>query len=189
MQLHRTHFLGSAALIGALALTACIPPAPQPTPVPTPSPVAQPAPTPAPPVAPVTAVLDNWADNLATPGDWAYSDRTGAPVASFGMPGQSPLFAMQCNRANRSISLGRLSNASDPRTMRIRTETMDRDLRAEPQAGSAASILAAVLPASDPFLDAMAFSKGRFAVQVAGEPVLYIPAWPEVTRVIEECRN
>ena len=73
--------------------------------------------------------------------------------------------------------------------MRIRTETADRDLRAEPQAGSSASIVSANIPVTDPFLDAMAFSKGRFAVQVAGEPVLYIPAWPEITRVIEECRN
>ncbi|KLI64048.1 hypothetical protein AAV99_07035 [Aurantiacibacter marinus] len=176
-------------MIGAFALTACIPPAPQPTPVPTPSPAAQPAPTPVQPAAPITTASSNWADNLATPGDWTYSDSTGTPIASFGMAGQIPLFAMQCNRANRSISFGRLSNAGDPRTMRIRTETADRDLRAEPQSGASASILSASIPALDPFLDAMAFSKGRFAVQVAGEPVLYIPAWPEVTRVIEECRN
>jgi len=189
MQLNRTYLLGTAALIGALAVTACIPPSPQPTPAPTPSPVAQPAPAPVQPAAPVAAEAPNWADNLATPGDWTYSSRSGVPMATFGTAGQSALFAMQCNRSSRSIALGRLSNAGDPRTMRIRTETADRDLRAEPQAGSAASIVSANIPANDPFLDAMAFSKGRFAVQVAGEPTLFIPAWPEVTRVIEECRD
>jgi hypothetical protein len=34
----------------------------------------------------------------------------------------------------------------------------------------------------------MALSKGRFAVQTLGLPALYIPAWPEITRVIEDCR-
>ena len=47
---------------------------------------------------------------------------------------------------------------------------------------------AAGLPARDPLLDAMAFSKGRFAVEVAGLPTLYLPSWIEVSRVIEDCR-
>ena len=44
------------------------------------------------------------------------------------------------------------------------------------------------MPARDPLLDAMAFSKGRFALEVAGLPTLYVPSYPEVTRVIEDCR-
>ena len=39
-----------------------------------------------------------------------------------------------------------------------------------------------------PLLDAMAITRGRFAVEVEGEPGLYVPAWAEVTRVIEDCR-
>ena len=38
-------------------------------------------------------------------------------------------------------------------------------------------------------LDAMAFSRGRFAIDVNGLPSLYLPAWPEVGRVIEDCRK
>ncbi|MGE5953581.1 MAG: hypothetical protein ACM308_08200 [Qipengyuania vulgaris] len=39
-----------------------------------------------------------------------------------------------------------------------------------------------------PLLDAMALTKGRFAVETPGLPTLYLPAWAEVTRVIEDCR-
>ena len=46
----------------------------------------------------------------------------------------------------------------------------------------------ASVPARDPLLDAMAFSRGRFAVEVSGGPTLVVPAYPEVTRVIEDCR-
>ena len=44
------------------------------------------------------------------------------------------------------------------------------------------------IDARDPLLDAIAFSKGRFVVDVVGLPTLYVPSFPEVTRVIEDCR-
>lgn len=192
MQLNRTKFLvGTAALLGLASLAACIPPSPQPTPAPTPTPVATtPVVQPTQAAAPVAAPAPvNWADAPATPGDWTFGTLGGSAIATFGAAGQNPVFAMQCNRSTRTVSLGRLSNANNARMMRVLTETASRDIRAEPQAGSRASILSADVPAIDPFLDAMAFSKGRFAVQITGEPTLYIPAWPEVTRVIEECRR
>ena len=55
---------------------------------------------------------------------------------------------------------------------------------ADPVAGA----LAVTLDARDPLLDAMAFSRGRFAIEVAGQPALYLPSWSEVGRVIEDCR-
>jgi hypothetical protein len=54
--------------------------------------------------------------------------------------------------------------------------------------GAGAPRLVGTIPARDPLLDAMAFSKGRFAVEVTGGAPLYVPAYPEVTRVIEDCR-
>ena len=45
-----------------------------------------------------------------------------------------------------------------------------------------------MLAPDDPLLDAMAITKGRFAVAAPGEPTLYLPAWAEVSRVIEDCR-
>jgi len=44
------------------------------------------------------------------------------------------------------------------------------------------------LPAYDGLLDAMSFSRGRIAVTVSGTPMLVVPAWPEVARVVEDCR-
>ncbi len=48
--------------------------------------------------------------------------------------------------------------------------------------------MAVAIPARDPILDAMALTKGRFAIEAQGTQTLYIPAWAEVTRVIEDCR-
>jgi hypothetical protein len=47
----------------------------------------------------------------------------------------------------------------------------------------------AQLPVSDPLLDQMAFSRGRFLVTIEGGPSLVVPAWPEVGHVIEDCRG
>ena len=50
------------------------------------------------------------------------------------------------------------------------------------------SALTARLNPGDPVLDAMVFSRGRFAVEAPGTPLLVVPAWPEPARVIEDCR-
>ena len=71
--------------------------------------------------------------------------------------------------------------------MRISAETTARDLVATPIA-SAHPLVGVVLDARDPLLDAMAITRGRFALESEGEPGLYVPAWAEVTRVIEDCR-
>ncbi len=51
--------------------------------------------------------------------------------------------------------------------MQVRTETADRTLTASPD-GTEPPTMRASLPARDSFLDAIAFSKGRFAVEVFG---------------------
>ena len=71
--------------------------------------------------------------------------------------------------------------------MSISTETVKASLDTYPVAGPEA-ILVADLDANAPLLDAMAITKGRFAVEVEGEETLYLPAWVEVSRVIEDCR-
>ncbi len=72
-------------------------------------------------------------------------------------------------------------------SMEIRTETMNRTLQAS-QRDSAQPLVAAEVDANDRLLDAMAVTKGNFAMQVDGAPILYLPGWAEVTRVIEDCR-
>ncbi len=126
-------------------------------------------------------------DAPQTPGDWTYRPEQGGGVATFGEPRSEPRFVMRCDRSQGLIHLDRTGNASSEVSMLLRTETADRTLRAQAGASSLPRVSAAVT-ARDPLLDAMAFSKGRFAVAVDGLPTLYLPAWPEVTRVIEDCR-
>jgi hypothetical protein len=66
----------------------------------------------------------------------------------------------------------------------VRTQTQTRALSAVPQAGA----LVASVSARDPLLDAMAFSRGRFAIEGGNLPPLRIPSWTEVSRVVEDCR-
>ena len=56
-------------------------------------------------------------------------------------------------------------------------------------AGGAGPSQVATLSARDPLLDAIGFSRGRFAVEVAGLPDLILPTWAETERVVEDCRR
>jgi hypothetical protein len=179
-----TRFLAALPLAALVALSGCVAP-PPPRPAPTPVPAPAPAPTPVPSPAPAPA---NWMDAPQTPGDWFYIPQAGASIAAFGPAERQPLFAMRCDSAGHSISIGRTSASMASQPMTIRTESATRTFSANPAQGSVEHLVATSLPAADAFLDAIAFSKGRFAVEVGGEPALYLPAWPEVTRVIEDCR-
>ncbi len=165
------------AALACLAVTGCIPPAPEPSPTPQPAP-APPPPAPPPPAPPPPQPAPgDWRDAPQTPGDWRYSSGT----AQFGPPGAA-LLTLRCDRAGGVVVIGR--QGSQPQ-MRILTGTQQRVLDAP--AGAAGSIEARV-PARDPLLDAMAVTRGRFAVESPGQPTLYVPAWPEVARVVEDCR-
>ncbi|MBI1404200.1 MAG: hypothetical protein GC147_13440 [Porphyrobacter sp.] len=180
------------ALALSLTLAACVPATREPASasLPPPAPVARHAPQAPPPAtpAPLPAVPgDKWMDAPATPGDWRYQVGAGGPLAVFVGTGGKGEFVLTCDRPARSIELWRAGTSAGPRTMTIRTETATRSLTAV-QAEDTNPYLAASLPAADPLLDAMALSKGRFAVEVEGQSPLYLPSWAEVTRVIEDCR-
>lgn len=171
-------------LLALCALAACVPP---PAPAPAPLPAPAPAPAPQPVTPPPAPTYSNWMDAPQTPGDWYYRPTADGSGAYFGPPNTEADFALLCHNATRTVELQRLGQEAGAVPVTIRTETGDRQLTGQPQ-GPGLPLIAATLAASDPFLDAMAFSKGRFAVEVAGEPTLYLPSWPEVTRVIEDCR-
>jgi len=168
--------------------------APAPAPTPTPSPT--PTPTPAP--AMEEPVYDNYLDAPRTPGTWTFIDepaiRPGQPARSVAVYGPAdtgpqtgePVFMMVCDIASQRIGLSMKGDPSRPLAMTITTETVTRELAASSFDGS--TMVSAILPASDPLLDAMAITKGRFAVALEGERTLYLPAWVEVSRVIEDCR-
>ncbi len=143
---------------------------------------------PAPPAPMIAAPqYENWQDAPATPGDWTYSRTGSASFALFAQPGQAARFGIECRSGSNGIRLVRGSSADAAAPMRIKTETTTRMLTATPQQPGSPQ-LAVTLQPRDPLLDAMALSRGRFAVETAGMETLYLPAWPEVTRVIEDCR-
>lgn len=169
------------AVLPCLALAACVP-APKPTPAPAPAPAPTPTPTPVATPSPVPT-YSSWMDVPATPGDWTYANA----LAVFGEPASGSRLTLRCDRAAGVVEISRAGEAAAALQMIIRTEAMERGIDAVPMRSDPASIVARV-PSRDPLLDAMAFSKGRFAVEVGGLQTLYVPAYPEVTRVIEDCR-
>lgn len=98
-------------------------------------------------------------------------------------------FIVRCDKSNRQIGLGRVLGYSPttPLLMTVQAETVSRNLTAR-GVDRQSKIVAATLDASDPFLDAIAITKGRIAIGVEGQYTLYLPAWVEISRVIEDCR-
>jgi hypothetical protein len=104
-------------------------------------------------------------------------------VARFG----GDLLVLSCNRDGAAVTLLRSGSAEGQVPMTIMTSHFTRTLSGSAIAGPP-PVIGLTLQARDNLLDAMAFSRGRFAVEVAGLPTLYVPSWPEVSRVIEDCR-
>jgi hypothetical protein len=179
-----------AAMLFALALPALLgsctagAPAPQSAPSPTASP--RPAPSP-PPAQPAPPAPDNWIDAPQTPGSWRYGADGRRTVARFGTGGGEEDFTLSCEPAARTITLIRKGAATPPAYIRILTETQTRLLDAETPPVTPA-VVTTSLDAGDPLFDAMALSRGRFAVETSGLATLYLPSWAEVTRVVEDCR-
>lgn len=139
-----------------------------------PSPKPSPTTTPAPPPRPAA----DWRNARATPGDWVWSRTGGRSLARFG----DGLFGLRCELDN--VVLTRRGSGEGQVPMSVSTSTMTRTLSGSASAGE----ITVTLSARDALLDAMAFSRGHFAVDVAGLATLYVPSWPEVSRVIEDCR-
>ena len=185
----------SIFLSSALCVAACVP-APDSTPAPSPSPAAQasapaPAPTPTPTAAsspaPITEVeFEDWINEPRTAGEWVFDDERDEALAVYRTDAMVPLFFMRCEKATKRFGFARPSASSTPLVMQIRTETMDRAFETEPLEDPALATV--MLSSSDRLLDAMAVTRGRFAVETSGMPTLYLPPWAEVTRVIEACR-
>jgi hypothetical protein len=135
-------------------------------------PPAPPAPPPPPPSPPPP---QDWRDIALTPGDWAYRAEPGGSVAEFGAG--APAFALRCLPGARQVVVERIGAPAGARLV-VRTSFSERAIAA-----------GTPLPAADPLLDQMAFSRGRFTVAAEGLPMLIIPVWPEPARTIEDCRS
>ena len=137
------------------------PPAPRPVPAPTPTPTPLPTPT------------ASWEDRTVEAGAWRYD--ASARTAEFVPTGSSnPLLTMVC-----SGSSIRLTSALAG-TVSLRTSAGTDEIRFD---GGSAN-----LANRDPRLDRIAFSRGRFALEMPRGSALTLPVQSEIGRVIEDCR-
>lgn len=185
MQINRRLLVHAASLVALTALSACVSERPAPVPPPpAPPPVQK-------PVLPPAQTL-NWRDVPLTPGNWSYGREGTATVAAFHSPQGQRLFALFCHRERGSLTLSRTGNATSPLPATILTTYASRPVSIVPMgsadAGTDSQELTVSLRSADPVLDEMAFSRGRFSLEVNGLPTLYLPAHAEIGRVIEDCR-
>ncbi|MGC4251037.1 MAG: hypothetical protein QM605_06070 [Sphingobium sp.] len=172
----RLHPCFAAAASFLVLLASCVAP-PQQPPAPSPAPAPAPEPTP-------TPMAMEWHDRPVAPGNWSYRAEAGGTVAAYGA-GAAPLLSIRCDTATRRISVTRPGAAQG--TMTIRTSYGAMAWPTVPSTTVAPQTVA-IRAASDPGLDQIAYSRGKFAVEVAGHPPLILPNWAEVSRVIEDCR-
>lgn len=112
-------------------------------------------------------------------------ERAGS-TARFALPGQPTMAMLVCETPGRTTKLWRTGGATGPVPLVVTTTGTRRILDAAPEtAGGTAASLAV----NDPLLDAIAFSRGRFMLETPGNPPLYLPSWPELARVVEDCRR
>lgn len=175
----------AAPLIGALAITACVS-APAPQSVPPPPPPAAVAPPP-----PLSAA---WRDWPVAAGDWSYRRVDGGSLASFGAPGAAAQLTIRCEMANHSLTVSRAAYAISDQIigqMTIHTSFGDTQwpVVAGHAPGASTAYAIATRAAVDGTFDKMAYSRGRFAIEAPGTQPISVPAWAEVSRVIEDCRG
>lgn len=171
------------AATAILQTTSCAIPAPPPAAEPA---IAEPSPPPSSAPLPGQDSDQAWSDAPITPGVWRWSMEGGRSVANFA----DGLLMVRCDSAAAGVTLLRAGGQPDVEghvPMTILTEKSSAALTGTFLAGPPAAI-ALRFSAQDPLLDAMAFSRGRFAVEAAGLPPLLVPSWPEISRVIEDCR-
>jgi hypothetical protein len=167
------------AVLAAMAMIASCAPRPAP-----PAPIAPP-PRPAPPFVqpPPPPPPADWRDAPLSPGDWIYQSGSVQPQPSATFQSERIGLVLRCER-NRTILVG--VTAAQAPAFTIRTSYGERRL---PATAVHFNEMIANLPAADPLFDQMAFSRGRMLVQIEGGAALIVPAWPEIARVTEDCRD
>lgn len=124
-------------------------------------------------------------------GDWFFATTAQGSLARFGAAGAIPLASLECDRARAEIRLimpGQPAGTG-PWPADIAAATTSGTFTAEGYAAGGVAAVVIRFPANARMLDAMAFSRGRFRIGVAGLAPLVLPAWSEVGRVIEDCRS
>ena len=120
-----------------------------------------------------------------TSGSWRYRAVAGGSEATFVDTTGTARMAISCGRVTRLVTLSRIS-AAPASSLSLWTSSATRNLGATFDQRSRRVI--AQVSSNDALLDAIAFSRGRFALSMPGFPALVLPAGPEIAHVVEDCR-
>ena len=121
-----------------------------------------------------------------SPGAWTYRAVSGGSEATFVDSTNTARIVVLCSTVTRLVTISRISTAPAA-TLSFWTSSVTRDLPARFDANARRVITQ--VAARDPLLDAMVFSRGRFAISMPGSPALVVPAGTEVAHVVEDCRG
>jgi hypothetical protein len=131
-----------------------------------------------------TAIAPQFAPPLA--GSWKFVAVPGGSDAVFTDSSARVQLTLHCSRAIRRVTIAKAATAAAP-FMVVWTSSLSRSIPAS--FDPATNRISVNLPAFDGLLDAMAYSRGRIGVTVSGTSPLIVPAWPEVARLVEDCRS
>lgn len=133
----------------------------------------------------------DWADWPIAQGSWIYRTDARGSVAMFGQEQGDAVVTIRCDRAQSRIYLTRAdeagSGSAGAGAITIRTSSVLKTINASSTGGSPAYIAAEIMPA-DPILDAIIYTRGRFALQVSGQQSIAVPVYAEIAKVVEDCR-
>jgi len=136
--------------------------------------------------AQVAPPIPDYSTAMPRAGSWGYVPLPGGSSARFVDTSGTARLVIQCTMATRQVTIA-LTSAAPAATLSVWTTSLTRVLPARFEAN--AMRVASQVAATDPLLDAMAFSRGRIAVDMPGNVAVVAPAAPEAARVIEDCRN
>ncbi len=131
----------------------------------------------------------------ATPiaGNWTYAATADGSEATFSNPSALQQLSIRCVRGARRVTIAKPATAAAP-FLSVWTSSAVRSVPAS--FNPLTNRISADVVSNDPLLDALAFSRGRIGVivsQPAGSAAqsvqLVVPAWPEIARVVEDCRS
>jgi len=119
------------------------------------------------------------------PGRWSWTPTVdGSEATYFDTAGRAQLW-LHCMRGARTVTVARPASGAAPFLL-VWSTSASRNLLASYNPATAR--ITAQLNAADPLLDALAFSRGRIGAGISGTAPLVAPAWPEIARVVEDCR-
>ena len=133
----------------------------------------------------VTPAAD-FSNSPMMPGTWSYLAVQGGSNARFTDSTGTIRISVGCNKMSRGVTIARTSTAPAA-TLSIWTSTSSRNQPALFE--QSAQRVIATFNAQDTMLDAIVFSRGRFAVSMPGAPAFVIPTGPEPARIVEDCRG